>query len=297
MSQHEHPGLTLADYIAIRERQNFLVVRVELEQKENVALIKVPEDELAVIAFNKDTRSWLERHDNNKGYWRWPAGGCALFVRCINGQELLLTVYRSESAPTNPNTETIGAGLGSSEIEIAYPIRTAVREGVEEIIIGTDKQVFYPRMSDAFGFDLELQAIAKTGGKLFPEFQNASVVGVPSSFIKLPIAHTIHVEWRGERYTTEGLFDIKENIRGLDVLVALRIDLPCTLAELKCRDGEVVGANLLDRTIRAYEVVNGNVTGKVVAMWEHGKPANPPQGTWPAKLNPSLHAIIKAMNS
>lgn len=298
MDQIDYPKLSLADYIAIRERQDFLVVRVEMELKGNIFHIFVPENENALTAFNKGTRFWLERHGENKGYWRWPAGGCALFVQCSDGKEALLTVYRSSSAPVNPNTETIGSGLGTNENEIAFPLRTAVREGVEEIIMVAKDQIFYPEITnDFFGFNIELQAIARTGARLFPEFRDAKTKAVSSKFIKFPDSRIIRVHWRGEEYTTNALFNIKENIRGLDVLTALKIKLPCGLDELVCRDGEVAGGNPLDRSIRAYEVLDGRITGKVIASWENGKSINPPETPWPAKLNPNLKQIVESFNN
>lgn len=291
-------ALSLADYIAIQERKNFLIVRAEIDESpEDSGRLTVKVEDEAPVGYNKETRFWLERNAINHGYWRWPAGGCAILAEFADNIKALLTVYRDAGAPTNANTETIGSGLGANETEIAYPLRTALREGIEEIIITDKHSIFYPLLhDDLFGFNLEIRSIALGGKLIFNEFHNHHAVGIPAHQLEFPGKTKVSVEWRGETYTTYALINKKPNIRGLDVLTAIEVKLPCTLKEITLRDGEIAGGNPLDRPIRAYEVANGRVTGKVLAAWEHGKRSDPPVNLWPAKLNPNLKTIIDAMH-
>ena len=189
------PVLSYTDFKAIQDRRTFMLVQVE-----EVRGLESPSGDIEVViaenppvAFNKATRWHFEREC--PGVFRWPAGGTALIVDCTDGKRLLLAFHKDKGAPTYAGHDTFPSGLGASDEEVLFPLRTARREAFEEVVLHTPAGLIVPGFEDdCFGFCLEIEAIIKDSRSLYSALKGAALVNTmcrrcPKS------ARTVTVKW------------------------------------------------------------------------------------------------------
>lgn len=284
--------LNLGDWEAISERRSFLMVETkEVIDKKGLIEVLIPDNPL--IAHEKTSRRILER-GNKK--WRWPAGGCAIILK-LKDSQVLLTVQKDSGAPSYAGHDTIGAGLGSSTAEILYPLRTAIREGIEEIIIQTPSGVVCPSMMiDPFGFSLEIRETVRDSISLFSETRGLNLIQAPVSFIDLPGQKTVEIDWRGMKANCQALVNFDQGVNGIDLLAAVQIDVDCCLDDLSLFDGEVMGGNPINRVVNAYELENLKPTGRIIASWQKGTRIKCDEGVFPHPFIPHTRDIMEALS-
>jgi len=295
--------LEYSDWEAIRQRRSFLMVPVRrLEQSGQSVLIEIADN--PIVATEKRTRRFLEREnkaENGGKAWRWPAGGSVIFLK-LKDCTVLLLINRDLGAPSYKNHDTIPAGVGADESEILYPKRVATREGWEEPVIVTPKGVIYPVFqNDDYGFTLEMKSIiwdsvrtlrSSLGSAIVPE----KIVPANVRSVDLPDKKYLEIVWRGESVPCEATLNFDPETGGIDVLVAFMVDLSrFRLDEITVLDGEVVGGNLINRRIHAYEVVDLRPTGKIVAAWQAGKRQQIPEVEFPYQFVPHTAQIMEAL--
>jgi hypothetical protein len=287
------PLLTLAELLAIQEKETFLLV-----QTSDVTItpghLRVEIADNPSVAVNKLSRKVIEASSNTD--WRWPAGGAAMIVELSDGQQVLLALHRDKGAPSYPDCDTIGSGLGGSIEEICYPLRTALREGVEEVFLKTPTGLVCPCLEqDHFGFDLALEEIVRSGSRLFSELSSVPLYEVKASLIDTPFTQEVKVVWRGKERICQALVCLDRKTRGIDVLTILHLKLDCKLGDLIVLDGEVVGNKPINRVVNAYELEGFKPTGKIVASWQSGKHQGAVEGVYPYKTTPVLQVVDEAL--
>lgn len=251
------------------ERHAFLLAQVQATQTNGIVRIDIPAD--APIATNKETRHSMEFAPENKGKWRWPAGGVGIILK-LRDANVLLTLHRDKGAPSYGGHDTLSSGLGSSIREMLYPLETAWREGAEELCIVTPDSVICPiPETDHFGFGLELTEVTRGTANLFPELTNKPVTDVTTSFLPLSGERQVVITYAGKTRTTSGLVVFDPNANGIDLLKVVVVPVDCSLADLTVYDGELAGKNPLNRRVNAYELdENFRPTGNIVASWLRG---------------------------
>jgi len=289
------PLLTLKELLAIQEKETFLLV-----QTSNVTItpghLRVEIADNPSVAINKLSRRVLETGSNTD--WRWPAGGAAMVVGLSDGQQVLLTLHRDKGAPSYADCDTIGSGLGGSVEEIHYPLRTALREGVEEIFLRTPTGLVCPYLGqDHFGFDLALAEIVRSGARLFPELKDVSLYEVKASLVNTALMQEIQVVWQGKERTCQALVCLDPKTRGIDVLTILHLRLDCNLEDLIVLDGELVGNKPINRVVNAYELKGFKPTGRIIASWQSGRHQGAVEGVYPYKTTPVLQVIDEALRN
>lgn len=279
------------DWAAIVERRAFLLASTN-EVSVSEKLINVIVDDNPIVATEKTARRFLEI--DNKNVWRWPAGGTMIILNLTDAQ-IGLTVHKDSGSPSYANHDTIGAGLGSTREEILYPLRTALREGLEEIVILTPDGVVVPILEeDHFGFSLEIESILRDSAKLHNI--KSAFFSAPAKYLNLLEEKVIQTSWRGISTNCRALVNFDKAVNGIDLLKVIVVNIPYELKEIAVYDGEVIGgSNLLNRQINAYEMSGNKPTGRIIASWQSGQKMTPKDGIFPNAMVPHTKQIFMAL--
>jgi hypothetical protein len=297
--QKELPSFSIEEIIkAIVKRKQMLIVKVEAEidEKKKTLNIKIPEN--TIVATTPKERRLLEKEAS---FWRWPAGSLAIILK-LKDTKIFLAVHRDKEAPSYPEYDTLGSGMGASLDEIVFPENCAIREGLEEFIIVTSKGIVVPEINLR---DLSIEAIKEANLKILNRYKNLPKIfhnqqsyAVKTKFIEknLPqykIKVSYDEENIGQIFKSAICFDRKTN--GIDILKIIEIDLrEFNLNQIAMVDGEDTENDTpLDRTINCYEIKRGKFTGKIIASFKAGKRVNLPEGIFPYALAPNFKEVIK----
>lgn len=253
------------------ERKRLLLVQVNADHREEGVIITIPVN--TPIATNKSERDFFEKNPSNNGLWRWAAGGIGIIAQLYDAK-VLLTLHRCEGAPSYQYHNTVSSGLSCSVKELFYPLVTAWRQALEELCIVTLDRIICPiPVTDHFGISFEFSDLARSTANLFPELAKKKLLKVKSPFHPLRGERKLTVTSGDESVTTEGLIVFDEGVKGIDILKAIVVPVPCTLAELTVYDGETTGnGHPLNRRVNALLLdENFKPTGKMVASWVRGE--------------------------
>ncbi len=261
--------LYLNDVMAIIDRESLFLVQAE-KVEEDVNCVHVYISENPKTATTKADRKTLEMDE--KTLWRWPAGGAVVSLR-LKDINVLLSLRRDSGAPTYANHDTIGSGIGSSANEISYPLRTAYREGIEEVLIRTPDGIVCPTLEDDhFGFSLNLESIIRESVGLFSETRNQPFIYKHMVDVPLHGERDVFIHFQKKTTKTRALVNFDPEVRGIDLLKVVLLDLSeYNLSEINIYDGEAPGKKPLDRVVNAYALSGTLVpTGEIIASWKSG---------------------------
>lgn len=276
----------------LTERHAFLLAQVQATQTDEEVVIDIPID--TPIATNKESRRSLEFAPENKGKWRWPAGGVGIILK-LRDANVLLTLHRDKGAPSYGGHDTLSSGLGASVREMLYPLETAWREGAEELCIVTPDAVLCPiPETDHFGFGLELTDVTRGTANLFPELAVKPVADTVATFLPLKDERQVTIRYAGKTRTASGLVVFDPGCNGIDLLKAVVVPVDCSLADLTVYDGELAGAKPLNRQVNAYALDEDlRPTGTIAASWVGGKRVE--TGTMSNPMTPVLKSVYDAL--
>jgi hypothetical protein len=278
----------------LTERHAFLIAQVEASATETTVTIDIPKD--ALIATNKVSRRNLEQYRGTSPKWRWPAGGIAMIVECLDAR-MLLTLTRDKAAPSYAGHDTISSGLGGAVRELLYPLETAWREGAEELCIVTPEHVICPiPATDHFGFGLELSEVTRGTANLFPELSQKPIIDTTVQFLALKGERRVVINYLGKTRQTEGLVVFDPGTCGIDIIKATVVPVHCTLSELAVYDGEIGGnSKPLDRQVNAIELDRDfRPTGRCIASWMKGERVSRVDDT-ANPMSPVLRSVYAAL--
>lgn len=297
--QKELPSFSIEEIIkAIVKRKQMLIVKVdaEIDEKKKTLNIKIPEN--TIVATTLKERRFLEKENS---FWRWPSGSLAIILKLEN-VKVFLAVHRDKKAPSYPEYDTLGSGMGASLDEIVFPENCAIREGLEEFIIVTPKGIVVPEINLR---SLSIEAIKEANLKILNQYKNLPNIfhnqqsyTVKTKFIENNLSqYKIKVSYDGENigqtFKSAICFDKKTN--GIDILKIIEIDLrKFKLNQIAIVDGEDTESDTpLDRIINCYEIKRGKLTGKIIASFKNGRIINSPEGIFPYALAPNFKEVIK----
>ena len=255
----------------------FLCVLPEccIGSREEDVFINIPNNP-AVLHVGKE-RSIVEKQLSKLGYFRWAAGGVGIKIVTSDDKSVLITVRKDKNAPSYAGHDTIGAGLSSNEKEWLYPLCTALREGMEEIIIKDKDKIIYPKFSDIlYGMSYDIRCITQQN-KAISNYRNilgsCELKGVSAKFIDFgDYKKRLTVRFRDqEEITPNILVNMDSGCGGIDVMTVIEINVESTLDELVLLDGEETNSIAFDRIINAWELDGNKPTGRIISSWKSGQ--------------------------
>lgn len=266
-------------FFAARAKDLFLlcVFREDcIEQDSNGNVIITIPNNPAILHVGKERRV-IEREVSRLGYFRWAAGGGAIKIKTADSKNILVTIKKDEGSPSYANHDTMGAGLSSNDKEWIFPLCTAVREGMEEVIIKDKNNVLYPKFNMVlYGMSYDIRYIAeqnRTLAKYKDVLGSCSLRSVNTKFIDFgAYGKELTVRFRDqEEKINNVIVNIDKGCGGIDVITATEIEVESALDELVLLDGEESNRVPLDRIINAWELNGNNPTGRILASWKTGK--------------------------
>ncbi|MBI2109195.1 MAG: hypothetical protein HYT93_03410 [Parcubacteria group bacterium] len=254
--------------------------------------IEIDDDPL--VAVNKAGRKYFQESSLD---WRWPAGGLAIILALKDNQNVLIALHRDAGAPSNPDCDTIAAGLGSSVEDMCYPLRLAFREGMEEVLVKTPHGVLYPHLQDdPFGHSLALKNIVESTARAIFNLSVSNFIPGEAFILETPAEEDVRVKWRGVSYLSRGIVLLDPKTHGIDVIKVLIMHAPCTLDELTVCDGECIDGVPIHRSVYAYELDEDHCpTGKIIAGWKAGARLSASQIPATQKQTPTLEKALWAL--
>jgi len=289
---------SLDDHIAQKEREEFLIVQAKIT-KETKKTIEIVIDDNPITASTIAERRVIsdpKPENGSKEDIRFPAGGLGIIVK-TPGQYHLMTVLRASKSSFDRHLNTF-SGLGCVS-EITDPERTAIRKGLEDLIIIAKNKIIIPQFKNNPFSRIDTKAIIRDGATLYKETQKLQTEEAPAHFISLPNEKEFKITWRGSEYTYQGLPARDPGTRGLDFIKIMAIEFGEKLEDLKFLDGRIIGGrNPLNRDIYALELDGAfKWTGKISAGWQWNKNTQDYQYFIPPEkiklpLTPILKTII-----
>jgi len=285
----------LDDYIARKEREEFLIVKARII-KETEIKIEIKIDDNPETASNISERRIIsdpKPENGSKENIRFSAGGLGIIIKTPEQNYLISTVRVSKSSFDKHLTAFTGLGHIS---EITNPEKTAVRKGLEDLIIVVGKKVIVPKFNDNSFSQINVKAIIQDGAMLYDETKNLPLEEKEAQIISLLNEKEFRISWKEKKYKYQGLPVYDYGTRGLDFIKIISIEFDEEIENIKFLDGRIMGGkNLLQRNIYALELdENFNWTGKISAGWKSGKIFTPPERTT-FPQTPILKTIIKEL--
>ena len=285
----------LDDYTAQKEREEFLIVKAKIVKETEKAIEIVIEDNPETASNIAERRMISDPKPENGGVEniRFPAGGLGIIIKTPGQNHLMTTVRISKSSFDKHLTSFTGIGCAS---EITNPERTAIRKGIEDLIIVVGSKVIVPKFNaDSFS-GINIKAIIQDGAMLYEETKKLPLKEAEAHMLNLPDEKEFKICWRNNKYTYQGLSVFDHGTRGLDFIKLMILKLNEKIENIKFLDGRIMGGkNLLNRDIYALELDEKlNWTGKINTGWKSGKLFTPPEGiTFPQ--TPILKTILKEL--
>lgn len=244
---------------------------IEEDSNGNV-VINIPYNP-AILHVGKE-RKVIEREVSKLGYFRWAAGGGAIKIKTADPKSILVTVRKDEGSPSYANHDTMGAGLSSDDKEWIFPLCTAVREGMEEIIIKDKDNIIYPKFDkDLFGMSYDIRYIAEQNRSLYKILSSCGLRAALAKFIDFgAYGKELTVRFRDqEEKISNVLVNVDKGCGGIDVITTMEINVESRLDELVLLDGEESQGRPFDRIINAWELEGNIPTGRIIASWKSGQ--------------------------
>ncbi|MCK5332295.1 hypothetical protein KAJ41_00330 [Candidatus Parcubacteria bacterium] len=287
----------LDDYITQKEREEFLIVRATIIKKTEKSIEIEIEDnpETASKIAERRLISDPKKENGDSNVIRFTAGGLGIIIRTPAKNYLMTTLRISKSSFDRHLTSFTGLGYVS---EIANPEKTAVRRGLEDLIIVTNDKVILPKFENNSFKDINIEAIIRDGANLRQETKDLPLKETKSEILKLRNEKDFKITWRGKKYKYHGLPVHDHGTRGLDFIKIISIELDTKIENLKFLDGRIMGGkNLLKRDVYALELdENLKWTGKISYGWKNGKIFVPPEGT-SFPQTPILKSVMSSINN
>ncbi len=285
----------LDDYIAQKEREEFLIVKAKIvkETEKAIEIVIDNNPETANSIAERRMISDPKPENESKEDIRFSAGGLGIIIKTPEQNHLMATVRVSKSSFDCHLTSFTGLGCKS---EITNPERTAVRKGIEDLIIVVGGKVIIPRFNDNPFSEINIKAIVQNGAALYEETKKLPLEEAEARILNLPNEKEFKIYWKNNEYTYRGLPVFDHGTRGLDFIKLMILKLNEKIENIKFLDGRIMGGkNLLNRDIYALELDEKlNWTGKINTGWKSGKLFTPPKGiTFPQ--TPILKTILKEL--
>lgn len=265
----------LDDHIAQKEREEFLVVRAKIAKETGKTIEIVIDDnpETAISIAERRVISDPKPENGGADNIRFPAGGLGIIVK-TPGQNHLMTVLRASKSSFDWHLNTF-SGLGCIS-EITDPEKTAIRKGLEDLIIIAKNKIIIPRFKNDLFSRIDIKAIIRDGATLHKDTQGLSIEEAPAHLLNLPNEKEFKITWRDNKYAYRGLPARDPGTRGLDFVKILVIEFDEKPEDLKFLDGRIIGGrNPLNRDIYALELDEDfKWTGKISAGWQWNKAAD-----------------------
>ncbi|MCK5084270.1 MAG: hypothetical protein KAQ64_01280 [Candidatus Pacebacteria bacterium] len=281
----------LDDYTAQKEREEFLIVKAKIV-KETEKAIEILIDDNPETANNIAERRMISDPKPENGSTediRFSAGGLGIIIKTPEQNHLMATVRVSKSSFDRHLTSFTGLGCKS---EITNPERTAVRKGVEDLIIVAGGKIIAPKFNNDPFSEINIKAVVQNGAALYEETKKLPLKEAEARILNLPNEKEFKICWKNNEYTYQGLPVFDHGTRGLDFIKLMILELNEKLENTKFLDGRIMGGkNLLNRDIYALELdKNFNWTGRISAGWKSGKLFTPPE-----KINFPQTPILKTI--
>jgi hypothetical protein len=262
----------LNDYIAQKEREEFLIVRAKITKETKTAIEINIDDNPETASTIAERRALSDPKPENGGPEdiRFPAGGLGVVIK-TPGQNYLMAVLRASKSSFDRHINSF-TGLGCIS-EVADPEKTAIRKGLEDLMIVIKNEIIVPHFTDKTFEKIDIKAIVQDGAGLYKETQKFSQKEVPAYFLNLSNDKEFKIRWRGKKYAYTGLPARDPGTRGLDLIRIMVIEFKEKLQNIKFLDGRIIGGrNPLNRDIYALELdENYKWTGKISAGWQWNK--------------------------
>ena len=281
----------LDDYTAQKEREEFLIVKARIV-KETEKAIEILIDDNPETANNIAERRMISDPKPENGSVediRFSAGGLGIIIKTPGQDHLMTTIRVSKSSFDRHLTSFTGLGCAS---EITNPERTAIRKGIEDLIIVAGGKIIAPKFNDDSFSGINIKAIVQNGAALYEETKKLPLKEAEARILNLPNEKEFKICWKNNEYTYQGLPVFDHGTRGLDFIKLMILELNEKLENIKFLDGRIMGGkNLLNRDIYALELdKNFNWTGRISAGWKSGKLFTPPE-----KINFPQTPILKTI--
>ena len=281
----------LDDYTAQKEREEFLIVKAKIV-KETEKAIEILIDDNPETANNIAERRMIsdpKPENGNTEDIRFSAGGLGIIIKTPEQNHLMATVRVSKSSFDRHLTSFTGLGCAP---EITNPERTAIRKGIEDLIIVAGGKIIAPKFNDDSFSGINIKAIVQNGAALYEETKKLPLKEAEARILNLPNEKEFKICWKNNEYTYQGLPVFDHGTRGLDFIKLMILELNEKLENIKFLDGRIMGGkNLLNRDIYALELdKNFNWTGRISAGWKSGKLFTPPE-----KINFPQTPILKTI--
>lgn len=197
---------------------------------------------------------------------RFPAGGLGIILKTPEENFLITVLRTSKSSFDRHLTAFTGVGCAS---EIADPEKTAVRKGLEDLIIVTAGKVVLPRFNIASFSRINIEAVVRDGAALHAETEKLPLEEARGTILNLKNEKEFRIRWRGKEYSYRGLPVFDAGTRGLDFVKVTFIELNERIEEITCLDGRIMGGkNCLNRTIYALSLdKNYDLAGGINCGW------------------------------
>jgi hypothetical protein len=265
----------LDDHIAQKEREEFLIVQAKIIKETGKTIEISIGDNPATASTIAERRTISDPKPENGGKEdiRFPAGGLGIIVK-TPGQNHLIAVLRASKSSFDRHLTTF-SGLGCIS-EITDPERTAIRKGLEDLIIIAKNKIIIPQFKNDIFSRIDIKAIIRDGATLYKETGGLSSEKAPAHLIELANEKKFKITWRGNEYIYRGLPAHDPGTRGLDFIKIMAVEFDEKLEDLTFLDGRIIGGrNPLNRDIYALEL-DGNFkwTGRISAGWQWNKTAN-----------------------
>lgn len=262
----------LDDHIAQKEREEFLIVRAKITEETGKTIEILIDDNPTTASNIAERRIISDPKPENGGAEdiRFPAGGLGIIVK-TQGQNHLMAVLRvSKSSFDRHLTSFTGLGCLS---EITDPEKTAIRKGLEDLIIIAKNKIIIPQFKNNLFSRIDTKAIIRDGASLYKETQKLPAEEAPAHLISLPNEKEFKITWRDAKYSYQGLPAHDRGTRGLDFIKIMAIEFDEKPEDLKFLDGRIIGGrNPLNRDIYALELDEKfKWTGKISAGWRWNK--------------------------
>ncbi len=291
----------LEDYTAQKEREEFLIVKAKIV-KETEQTIEIKIDDNPETASNIAERRIISDPKQENGSVkdiRFTAGGLGIIIKTPEQNHLMATVRISKSSFDHHLTSFTGLGC---TCEITNPERTAIRKGIEDLIIVVRNKVIVPQFNDNLFSEINIKTIVQNGSTLYEETKNLPTKKAKARILSLPNEKEFKIRWKDDEYTYRGLPVFDYGTRGLDFIKLITLDLNEKLENIKFFDGRIMGGkNLLKRDIYALKLdKNFNWTGKISAGWRWNKSTKKYEHSIPDKKikipqTPILKTILKEL--
>lgn len=262
----------LDDYVVQREREEFLIVRAKITE-ETKKTIEISINDNPETASNIAERRALSdpRPDNgNENDIRFPSGGLGIIIKTPEQNHLMAVLRTSKSSFDKHLTSFTGLGCIS---EIAHPEKTAIRKGIEDLIIVAKNRVVIPKFNNDFYLNINIEAIIKDGATLYEETKRLPLEKIEAQILNMPNDKKFKISWRKNKYIYQGLPVRDPGTRGLDFIKIIIIEFSEKLKNMKFLDGRIMGGkNPLNRNIYALELDEKfKLTDKINAGWSYNK--------------------------